>query len=974
MIGTNALLLLLLILPFLGSLGAAVLRGPSRNPAAAIAIGCMLIGLLVTAFLSTQFTAAEPLRFVAEWAPSLNLGFSLRLDGFSWIFLVLICGIGLLVSIYARYYMSPSDPVTRFFALLLAFAGSMIGIVLSGQIIQLVIFWEMTSLLSFLLIGYWHNGAAARDGARMALIVTSTGGLCLLAGLLLLANIAGSYDLDIILASGDLIRQSPMYLPALVLILLGAFTKSAQFPFHFWLPHAMAAPTPVSAYLHSATMVKAGVFLLVLLWPVLSGTEAWAWMVATAGLVTLTYGAFFAVIQNDLKGVLAYSTISHLGLITFLLGLNSPLACIAAIFHMVNHAIFKASLFMAAGAVDHEAGTRDMRKLGGLVRYMPLTATLATVAAAAMAGVPLLNGFLSKEMFFEETLAASESATFHLLPFVALAATGLSVVYSLRFLGAVFYGPTPQSFPREPHEPPTWMVVPIGLLVLLCIVVGILPAASMGPYLRRAAESVLGDEVPYFTLAIWHGFTPALLMSMIALVGGILVYLLLRRRLRALPRVPFARFNGKRLFDVVLHQVGERIPRLLAVTFPSQHLQPQLALIIAVTIGAAVLAVFGRPIYAPNYPISPIDPAFALLWVVGSACAIGAALAAKFRRLAALILVGGAGLVSCISFVWLSAPDLATTQLLVEVVTTILILLGLRWLPPRLRGVGNAPAQGPLRRSRDAVLAVLGGGGMALLAYAVMTHPVIGSISEFFLSRSYTEGGGHNVVNVILVDFRGFDTFGEITVVAIVALTVFALLRRFRPSAESIGPTPQKQVQDTFDREREDGGRGYSLAEYMRVPGLIMQLMAPVILLFAIHLFLRGHDLPGGGFVAGLTASVALILLYMAGGVRWVESRFRVAPVRWIAAGLLTALATGLGSILFGYPFLTSWFTYLELGWLGKMALPTAMAFDFGVFLLVVGATTLILTAIAHQSLRRPRRTDPPPTDAAPASAEGGSA
>ncbi len=327
--------------------------------------------------------------------------------------MLLICGIGMLVGVYARYYMPADDPLSRFFALLLAFMGSMLGIVMSGNVIQLVFFWELTSLFSFLLIGYWHHGASARDGARMALIVTSGGGLCLFAGMLLLGHIVGSYDLDVILASGALIRGHALYTPTLVLILLGALTKSAQFPFHFWLPQAMSAPTPVSAYLHSATMVKAGVFLLVRFWPVLAGTEQWFWIVGGAGLTSLVLGAWAAIFQQDLKGLLAYSTISNLGLITMLVGLGSAFGVVAAIFHIVNHATFKASLFMAAGAVDHETGTRDMRQLGGLRHFMPITATLALIAGAAMAGVPLLNGFLSKEMFFAETLAthAGRSST-----------------------------------------------------------------------------------------------------------------------------------------------------------------------------------------------------------------------------------------------------------------------------------------------------------------------------------------------------------------------------------------------------------------------------------------------------------------------------------------------------------------------------------------------------------------------------------
>ncbi|MBX3478506.1 MAG: monovalent cation/H+ antiporter subunit A [Brevundimonas sp.] len=957
----------MLVAPFVASLAAALLPSHARNRAAGLAVAAMLIGLVVTIAISGSPAGESGLDWVTPWAPALGLVFHLSLDGFSWIFLVLIFGIGLLVSIYARYYMSAADPVPRFYSLLLAFAGSMAGIVLSGNVIQLVVFWEMTSLLSFLLIGYWHHGAAAREGARMALIVTSAGGLCLLAGLLLLANVAGGYEIDVILGAGDQIRASAVYGPALALILVGAFTKSAQFPFHFWLPQAMAAPTPVSAYLHSATLVKAGVFLLMQFWPVLSGTDGWFYAVTAVGLATLTLGAFLAMFQNDLKGVLAYSTISHLGLITFLLGLDSPLAWVAALFHAVNHAIFKASLFMAAGAVDHESGTRDMRKLRGLVRFMPATTALATVAAAAMAGVPLLNGFLSKEMFFEESLTAGRGLAAAWAPaIIAVVASTFSVVYSLRFAGGVFFGAAPSSLPRRPHEPPPWMVAPIGCLAVLCIVVGILPAPTVGPGLQRAAVAVLGENAPIFHLAVWHGFTPALVMSTVALAAGLSLYLLLRRRLLAIRTPPFSPINGKMIFEHLLQWVGDTGPGWIKRCFPGEHLQPQVLLIVLAALAGGLAAAGGVRLEPGVQALSSIDPAFALLWLIGSACAVGAAALAKFHRLAALVLVGGAGLVSCISFVWLSAPDLATTQLLVEVVTTILILLGLRWLPPRREIPEQRTLSVRLRRTRDAWLALAAGAGMTVLAYAVMTHPVDGSISEFFLSTAYAQGGGRNVVNVILVDFRGFDTFGEITVLAIVALAVFSLLRRFRPAQDSVDAPPQKLAQEAIDQRRDDRKKGQTLAEYLRVPGLIIQLMVPVILLFSVHLFVRGHDLPGGGFAAGLTASVALILLYMGGGVRWVEQRVRVAPVQWIATGLLLALATGLGSWAFGYPFLTSWFAYADLGILGRIPMATAVLFDLGVFILVVGSTTLMLIAIAHQSLRRPRAPEKPVGDEAP--------
>ena len=343
------------------------------------------------------------LRAALPWFAGIDFG--LRMDGLAFAFALLVSAIGALVVLYARLLpVARRTRRRRFFATLLAFMGAMLGVVLAGNLILLVVFWELTSVTSFLLIGFWKHRADARQGARMALAITGGGGLCLLAGVLLIGHIVGSYDLDRVLAAGELIRAHPWYVPALVLVLLGAFTKSAQFPFHFWLPHAMAAPTPVSAYLHSATMVKAGVFLLARLYPALGSSEPWFYIVGTTGLVTLLLGAVVALFQQDLKGLLAYSTISHLGLITLLFGLDSPLAVVAGVFHILNHATFKASLFMAAGIIDHETGTRDMRRLNGLWKSMPITGALAIVASAAMAGVPLLNGFLSKEMFFAETL------------------------------------------------------------------------------------------------------------------------------------------------------------------------------------------------------------------------------------------------------------------------------------------------------------------------------------------------------------------------------------------------------------------------------------------------------------------------------------------------------------------------------------------------------------------------------------------
>ncbi len=959
----------LLALPFAGSLLVALLPAGARNASGLLAGATALGGTLLAALLYPALADGAVVRAEIAWLPSLGLDLVLRLDGLSWIFAFIVLAIGFLVVLYARYYMSPADPVPRFFAFFLAFMGSMLGLVLSGNLIQLVFFWELTSLFSFLLIGYWHHNDTARKGARMALIVTAAGGVCLLVGVLLIGKIVGSYDLDAVLGAGDLIRSSDLYLPALILVLLGAFTKSAQFPFHFWLPYAMAAPTPVSAYLHSATMVKAGIFLMIRLWPALAGTDEWYLIVTTVGLATMVVGAWAAIFQQDLKGLLAYSTISHLGLITLLLGLDSPLAAVAAIFHTLNHATFKASLFMAAGIIDHEAGTRDLRRLSGLYRFMPYTATLAMVAAAAMAGVPLLNGFLSKEMFLAEALDTRSGTPIDVaLPFVATAALALSVLYSVRFIHQAFFGPPPVGLPQQPHEAPFWMRVPIEVLVITCLIVGSIPAITVGPFLATAVRAVLGSDTPAYSLAIWHGFNQPLLLSLVALAAGSAGYLVFRDRLNAMTGAPLiGRFKGRKGFDAVLATLV-RGARALERLFGTVRLQPQLKLLVVVACVAAFLP-FVRYGYSLGGAAGTItDPGFAVIWLVGGACAIGAAWQAKYHRLAALILMAGAGLVSCISFVWLSAPDLALTQLLVETVTTVLLLLGLRWLPkqrPDVWPAGRPPLGVRLRRGSDLLIAVAAGCGMALVSYAVMSRPVGGSLSSFFLERAYPEGGGRNVVNVILVDFRALDTLGEIAVLAIVAVTVFSLLRRFRPAEESVRIPEQQASQNAFDEAREGRQVGDTLTDYLLVPRIIMEWLFPFIIVFAIYLLIRGHDLPGGGFAAGVTMSIALILQYVAAGTRSIESRLRIRPLSWVGVGLLAATATGAGAWLFGYPFLTSWFRYADVAIIGQVPLASALLFDLGVFILVVGATALILIALAHQSIRTPmkRATAPLPPE-----------
>jgi multicomponent K+:H+ antiporter subunit A len=594
---------------------------------------------------------------------------------------------------------------------------------------------------------------------------------------------------------------------------------------------------------------------------------------------------------------------------------------------------------------------------------MPITSTLAIIASASMAGVPLLNGFLSKEMFFAEAVLIDAAPWVEwTLPVVATLGGIFGVAYSARFVFDVFFGPPcGPEVPKTPHEPPHWMRVPVELLVLVCLVVGVAPAWSIGPLLAAAALPVVGGDLPEYSLALWHGFNLPLLMSFIALAGGAVLFMLQRRRRDrgGLERTPVLHhFDGQRIFENLmarLSEAGRRGRRLLG----TRRLQAQLLLLVLVAMVLAGAALWLTPVSLGTRPLLPFSTLFAMTWLIGCTCAVAAAWQAKFHRLASLMLAAGAGLICCITYIWFSAPDLALTQLVVEAVTTVLILLGLRWLPMRKELV--QPAQARLRpwgrRGRDLLVAGGAGCGMAALALTMMTRPFPLSISPFFLDRALSEGGGTNVVNVMLVDFRGFDTFGEITVLGVVALTVYALLRRFRPAPESMALPPQQRAQ------ADDGSTDLlnprlakdTAVGYLMVPAVLIRLLLPLSVLVSVYFFMRGHNAPGGGFVAGLVMSVALLLQFIVSGTEWVEEHLRIYPRRWIAVGMLLALATGAGSVALGYPFMTTHTAHLHLPVLGEVHVPSALFFDTGVFALVLGATMLILTALAHQSIRSHR-------------------
>ncbi len=926
-------LFLIVALPFLGALLPGLMNTAGRQACAGVTL---IISLAAFVGLMTNLpavAAGEVLQARIEWLPVLGLNFNLMLDGLGFFFASLILGIGLLIIIYARHYLSRGDNMGEFFTYLLLFQGAMVGIVLSDNILLLLVFWELTSLSSFLLIGYWKHLPEGRQGARMALTVTGMGGLAMIGGMLILGQIAGSYDLSVILENRAAIQASPLYLPALVLILLGCFTKSAQFPFHFWLPHAMAAPTPVSAYLHSATMVKAGIFLMARMWPVLSGTPEWFAIVTTAGAVTMVLGAVIALFKHDLKALLAFSTVSHLGLITMLLGTGTAFGAMAAVFHILNHATFKAALFMSAGIIDHEAHTRDIRRLGGLRRLMPITFALASLAALSMAGIPLLNGFLSKEMMLEETGHTVLFGLPWLVPALAVAGALFSAGYCFRFIAHVFLGPVRDDYPAKPHDPGTGMLFSPALLVTLVVAIGVAPFLAE-PLVVMVTKAVLGGvvEMPHAHLKIWHGFGPALYKSMAATVGGLILLAMFRPALRLWDNAP--RPEAKVIFEAIIAAAVATARRIILPWHDGAFTRygAIMALTVIVTAGYAWQSGTVAEMTREIQPAGAVPIAGWLMLVIATC---GMVLMHR-NRLLSLILIGIVGLMVSIGFVFFSAPDLAMTQITVEVVTIILMLLALNFLPNR-----TPVESSPLRRGRDGLIAAAGGiVAMLLSLHYMLRESVDLPISAFHLENSYKGGGGTNVVNVILVDFRGFDTFGEIIVLSIAALLIYALTETLLS-----GPVRARLLNRTPDKPLAGDMHPMMMVVLTRV-------IMPVVLMVGFYIFLRGHNEPGGGFIAGLIVSIAVVMQYMASGFSWASARLRYPYHGIIGSGVLVAGLTGIGSWFVSKPFLTSDFTYVRIPPFEKFELATAALFDLGVFLAVVGAVMLSLESFSRLARR----------------------
>ena len=740
-----------------------------------------LLPLSLTLFFASylpRIQAGEQISWRWDWVPALNVSASFQLDGLSLLLALLVVGMGTLVVIYAGGYLYGDPDLGRFNLILLLFMLAMLGVVLADNLIILFIFWELTSISSYLLIGFRHREASARAAASQALLVTGGGGLAMLAGLVLLAQVGGSWELSGLLAQAEEIKASALYLPAVILLFAGAFTKSAQFPFHFWLPNAMAAPTPVSAYLHSATMVKAGVYLLARLTPILGQTDLWTLTLTVVGAITALVGGWLAWQQLDLKKIMAYSTISALGTLVFLLGLGTKLAFEAMALFLLVHSLYKGALFMAAGAVDHEAGTRDISKLGGLARLMPWTLAGVLLAALSQAGIPPLLGFISKELVYETTLESGNAA---LLTGVALLINVFLVFASAIILVRPFFSRT-QAETEHIHEAPASMWVGPLLLGLLALLLALFPALVDKPIVGPAATVLYGSEVEVHLHLFPSTLTTPFLLSLLTLAVGLGLFGLYswgqrpvavlsawQARLGALTG---AEIWYERLLNALLWG-ADRLTRF----FQNGHLRYYLMTIFLFAVALVSVTLYFLDAF--QWPVNLLRPEpFELVIVLIMLGATAAAVRVK-SRLYAVAALGFVGYAMALLFIFYGAPDLAMTQFAIETLTVVLFVLVLYKLPPFSQLTTR------LERRRDAIIALTVGVLMTTLVIATTAVTPELPISEYFTAESWPAGKGLNIVNVILVDFRGLDTLIEITVLAVAAIGVYGLLK--------LKPGPQEE-------------------------------------------------------------------------------------------------------------------------------------------------------------------------------------
>lgn len=750
---------------FAASLAAPLLHRFTRG-LAGWTIALLPLGLFLYFFsFIGPVSAGETIAISYPWAPSLGVNLSFYLDGLSLLFALLILGIGTLVVIYSGGYLAGHEHLGRFYTYILMFMASMLGLVLSDNVITLFVFWELTSISSYLLIGFEHEEEASRSAALQALLVTGGGGLALLAGLVLLGQVGGTMELSLLFERGEAIRAHTLYLPVLLLVLAGAFTKSAQVPFHFWLPSAMEAPTPVSAYLHSATMVKAGVYLVARVSPILGGTDVWFYLVSGAGIATMLVGAYLALYHTNLKRILAYSTISSLGTLMLLLGLGVSGAIKAAIVFLLAHALYKGALFMVAGILYHETGTQEVEELGGLYRLMPITTIVGGLAALSLSGLGPVLSFIGKELFFEAVLESPRFA-FLLAP-AAVVSGAVSVAVAFIVGLRPFFGKVKPT-PKQPHEAPVSLWLGPGVLALLGLVIGLAPVLVSATLVSPAVTAVLGEPAPVI-LALWHGLNPALALSGVSLLLGYGFYrawaglrATTSRAERYLTWGPHWWYNAS--LDFL-----NRFARFQTAVLQSGHLEVYLLIVITTTVGLVGYTLISRGIV---YVLGPLPEL--RFYELGLAVLILLAALTAIRsrsRLAAVAALGVVGFGVALTFILFGAPDLAMTQLMIETMTVILFVLVFYHLP------GFARLSSRIQYSRDMVVALSAGMLMSLLVLVTISAQHNPPISTFYVENAVPLAHGRNIVNVILVDFRALDTLGEITVLSLAGIGVFALLK-----------------------------------------------------------------------------------------------------------------------------------------------------------------------------------------------------
>ena len=787
-------ILFAILLPFL----AAVLIPFVYRRHKLFHIGWIVLAVPVALFtiLATyipQISKGETFVYNFEWIPSYGMNITTYLDGLSMIFSLLITGVGSLVILYSIFYLSSKESLHHFYCYLLLFMGAMLGVVFSDNLMVLYAFWELTSVSSFLLIAFWHHRKASRAGARKAMIITVSGGIAMLAGFLMLYAASGTFSIREMIANVEVIKDSSYFIPAMILVLLGAFTKSAQFPFHIWLPDAMEAPTPVSAYLHSATMVKAGIYLVARTTPIFGGDAMWFWIVSSVGLITLFWGSFNAVKQYDLKALLAYSTVSQLGLIMCLLGLGSAAlhfdysdsaiiytqATFAALFHLINHSTFKGALFMMVGIVDHEVGTRDIRRLGGLMSLMPFTFTIALIGSFSMAGLPPFNGFLSKEMFFIATLEIANLSIFNLdslgllFPIVAWIASIFTFVYCVIVVTKTFFGKLrPERLEKAPHEAPFGMLISPFILVTLVVGIFLFPNI-LGKYILQPAMSSVYPLFPSAAkltpeIKAWHGFEVELFMTIGVVIVGTVMYRSLVKWRPVYQLLP-QKYTFNAYFDRFIHggeQVSGRITKRYMNGSFTSYMGYIYVVFVALIAGYFVIS----DAFTYNFENNSAIEYYEFILVVVMVFAAVAILFAK-SRVTTVLLNGVLGYSVAFFFVIFRAPDLALTQLVVESVTTALFLLCFKFLPdirPEMTSTKSKVSKG--------FISILVGATVTFIGLAVINYEKFDTISTYF-EDAYNLAGGKNIVNTILGDFRAFDTMLEVVVLFIAGLGVYALIK-----------------------------------------------------------------------------------------------------------------------------------------------------------------------------------------------------